>query len=356
MALMTTASSGITPEYQTYFSKVLLKHAIQLLVMNQLGQQKELPRNKGSKSIRFFRPAAGDRTKVLGPTGYGFLNQLAEGDATQAIASGNQREITWTPIDMTLDIFGEPSKFSDLLDETDLFGTLEDISRLLGEDAAQAADFYITEKVVKGLPASSKRYAEGAAGVHAQTFAGLAGEATLANATLSIRDLLGAMTRLTITRAPKPKGGKYVAAMPPQVSFDVKLDSKFVDAGVRGNNEGLFNGEVGTWYGIKILEQTQPHIEDGSGANEDTYNGTIVAGGGANVGSIFTTVCTGAESFGFPVLAGNSPFSPKMIVNDRPDSQNPLGQYTTVGWKAYWVAGRLNDDWAIALRSKVSYV
>jgi len=315
-----------------------------------------LPRNKGTKSIRFFRPAAGDRTKVLGPTGYGFLAQIAEGDATAATASANQREIVWTPIDMTLDPFGEPSKFSDLLDETDLFGTLEDISRLLGEDAAQAADFYITEKVVKGLPATSKRYAEGAAGVHAQTFDGLRGEATLANATLSIKDLLGAMTRLTIVRAPKPKGGKYIAAMPPQVSFDIKLDSKFIDAGVRGHNEGIFNGEVGTWYGIRILEQTQPHIEDGATSSEDTYNGTIVAGGGANVGSIFSTICTGAESFGFPILGGNSPFSPRMIINSDPDSGNPLGQFTTVGWKAYWVAGRLNDDWVIDLRSKVSYV
>ena len=354
---MTTASSGITPEYQTYFSKVLLKHQIQLLVMDQLGQRKDLPRNKGSKSIRFFRPAAGDRTKVLGPTGYGFLNQLAEGDATQAIASGNQREITWTPIDMTLDIFGEPSRFSDLLDETDLFGTLEDISRLLGEDAAQAADFYITEKIVKGLPATSKRYAQGAAGVHAQTFAGLAGEASLANAVITIKDLLGAMTRLTIVRAPKPKGGKYIAAMPPQVSFDVKLDAKFQDAGTRGTYEGIFTGEAGTWYGIRILEQTQPHIEDSvSNSNEDIYNGVIVPGAGANVGSIFSTICTGSDSFGFPILSGNSPFSPKMIINDKPDSQNPLGQYTTIGWKAYWVAGRLNDDWVIDLRSKVSYV
>jgi N4-gp56 family major capsid protein len=356
MALMTTGSAGISPTYQTYFSKVLLKHAIALLVMNQLGQQKDLPKNKGAKTIRFFRPAAADRTKVLGPadTGgagagskYGFLAQLAEGDPTQAVASANQREITWTPIDLTLDNFGEPSKFSDLLDETDLFGTLEDISRLMGEDAASAADWYITQKIVPGLPTSSKRYARGLAD-YAATKA-----ATVANATLQIQDLLGAMTRLTITRAPKPNGGSYIAAMPPQVSFDIKLDQKFIDCGVRGTYRGLFNGEVGTWYGVRILEHTQPQIEN---ATEEVYDGNIVSGGSSATNtSIFTTICTGAESFGFPILGPGSPWSPKMIINDRPDSGNPLGQFTTVGWKAYWCCGRLNDAWLVALRSKVSY-
>lgn len=359
MALMTTGSSGITPEYQNYFSKNLLKHQIQLLVMDQFGQRKELPRNKGAKTMTFFRPAAGDRTKVLGPANTtafnpGFIAQLAEGDPTQAVASGNQREITWTPVNMTLDIFGEPSKFSDLLDETDLFGTLEDISRLQGEDAAQAADFYITQRLIQdypttgGLPSTSKRYARGIS-----SWANVAA-AQVQNATLQVQDLLGAMTRLTIVRAPK-KNGKYVAVMPPQVSFDIKLDPKFIDTGVRGTKDGLFTGEAGTWYGVTIVEHTQPHIEAAAGS-EDLYNGTITSGGAtATNTSIFTTLCMGSDAYGFPILSPSSPFSPKMIINSEPDSGNPLGQFTTVGWKAYWVSGVLNDAWLVKLVSKVSY-
>lgn len=323
MAMMTTASSGITPQYQKYLDKQLLEHATPLLALAPLGQQRSLPRNKGALTIRFHRRNSPDRTQVQ--------------TLTEGVAISTFREITLTPIDATLQLFGEAARISDLLSYTDLFDTMEQSVQLMGEDAASQADFEVMQTVVPGINSANKRYAGGNT-----SFTALSNDTTSA-ANLAIKDVLGAMTRLTLTRAPKPKGGEYVMVSPPQVCFDIMEDPKFVDAGVRGTIKGLFNGELGVWYFTRIIRTTQPWIES---TTENTYD---------SAGSIYTNVVVGRESFGVPNLAGFSPLSPSMIIVEKPDSANPLGQYVTAGWKLYWTAVVLNDLWAVALRSKSSY-
>jgi N4-gp56 family major capsid protein len=324
MAMQTTSTAGITPQYQKYLDKQLLEHALPILSLAPLGQQRSLPRNKGAKTIRFHRRNSPDRTQV---------QTLSEG-----VPISNFREITLTAVDATLELFGEAAKISDLLSYTDLFDTMEQSVQLMGEDAASQADFHCMETVVPNINASNKRYAGG----HAN-FAALAADNT-ATADMTIKDVLGAMTRLTLTRAPKPKGGQYVMITPPQVAYDIMEDQKFVDAGVRGTIKGLFNGELGVWYFTRIILTTQPWIES---AAENTYD---------SAGTIFTSLVLGREAFGVPNLAGFSPLSPSMIINEKPDKSDPLGQFVVAGWKLYWTAVVLNDLWAVALRTKSSYV
>ena len=46
------------------FSKKLLDYARQQLVMNQFGDDVTFKKNQGTKTIRWLRPAAGDRAQV----------------------------------------------------------------------------------------------------------------------------------------------------------------------------------------------------------------------------------------------------------------------------------------------------
>lgn len=325
MAMQTTNSAGITSQYQKYLDKQLLEHALPILALAPQGQQRSLPRNKGSKTMRFHRRNQPDRTQVQ--------------SLTEGVPLSNFREITLTAVDATLELFGEAAKISDLLTYTDLFDTLEQSVQLMGEDAASQADFHCMETVVPGVNSANKRYSGGAA-----DFAALSA-LTDANGKIAIKDVLGSMTRLTITRAPKPKGGQYVMITPPQVAYDIMEDTKFVDAGVRGTIKGLFNGELGVWYFTRIILTTQPWIEL-SGGSENVYD---------EAGTIFTSLVLGREFFGVPNLSGFSPFSPSMIINEKPDKSDPLGQYVVAGWKLYWTCVVLNDLWAVALRSKSSY-
>lgn len=327
MAMMTTAASGLTPEYQTFYDKQLLMYAQPQIVTAQFAQKKPFPKNRGATTIRYFRPIAPDRNRVAG---------LIEG-----IALANFQEITYTPIDVTLAQYGEAVKISDIVSFTDLFNTLDQSTRMMGEDAGVYADFAVVQQIcntVSGVNSTNRRYAQGLA-----NFAAVVAAAPAA-AKLIIKDLLGAYTRLTVTKAKKPEGREYATIITPEQAYDIMDDTKFIDAGVRGHNDGLFNAEIGRWYGNRIMVTTE-------GWKESSVEGTYDP-----VGTIYSAMVLGREAVGAPIMAGQSPFSPSVIVNDKADSGNPLKQFITAGWKAYWATVMLNDLWATVIRSKSTFV
>ena len=307
------------------FSKKFLDYARQQLVMNQFGDDVTFKKNQGTKTIRWLRPAAGDRTQV---------QTLSEGNPL-----ATYREISYTNIDATLVQYGEVSLFSDILSLIELYPTLRQSIDTLGEDSAQHADFLVTTEVVGGINAANKMYAQGIT-----SFNNLVA-ATASGGAMTLPDVLRAMTRLDITRAPK-KDGEYVCIAPPQVCYDFMQDSKFINAGLYGSTTGLYRGEVGRWYGVRIVKHTQPWIEANTNGTEGTY-----AGGGA----IYSTIVTGRDAYGIPKMEGLDEFSPKVIINDQPDKFDRLNQQITCGWKSFWCAKTLNDTWSVVIRSKTTY-
>lgn len=333
MAVLTTASSGLSGQYQKYFDKKLLTAVLQLLVMDQFGQVRPLPPNLGNNVVRFTRPPAPDSTTVQ--------------SLTEGVAISTDRTFAWSFVDATPTQVGQKATISDILSATNLFDTLKGMTTLMGQDAAHYLDLTITKEIVNNA-STNKIYAGGQT-----SWANLAA-APVADTVITIQDINKAFTKLTIKRAPKAtandrapkaKGGDYVCVLPPQLGYNIKLDQKFVDAGVRGNEQGLFNGEMGTWYGLRLISGTQPYIENTSGA-EGTYDST---------GSIYSAVCMGSEQFGVVNLASQSPFGPKIIVVDSADSNNPLNQYTTVGWKAFFAVKTLKEDWASVIRAQSTF-
>jgi N4-gp56 family major capsid protein len=318
MAMMVSQSSGLSPEYQRFYDDQLLSYAKPQIVTAQFAQKKPFPKNKGATSIRFFRPSAPDRTRV---------SQLTN----EGVPLAQFSEIAYTGIDVSMAQYGEAVKISDIVSYTDLFDTLDQSVRVMGEDAGVDADFRCISQVVTGTNSANKRYGSLAA-------------SNAAAGKLTIKDLLASYTRLTVTKAKKPEGREYAAILSPQQAYDIMDDQKFIDAGVRGNNKGLFEGEIGRWYGNRILVTTEPFIE--AVGSEGTYN---------SAGAMYVALVLGRESLGACIMAGQSPFSPQIIVNDKADSGNPLKQFMTAGWKAYWATVMLNDLWAVTLRSTSTF-
>jgi N4-gp56 family major capsid protein len=323
---MTTSTSGLTGAQMAFvFSKQLLKYARQKLVMNQFGDDVTFQKNAGSKVIRWLRPAAGDRTQVQ--------------TLTEGVPLATYREISYTTVEATLIQYGELAKFSDQLTLIELYPTLRQSIDTLGEDSAQHADFIVMTEVVTGIAAANKFYAQGIT-----SFNNLVA-ATASGGAMTLPDILRAMTRLQITRAPQ-KDGEYVAIVCPQVAYDLMQDTKFINAGQYGTIKGLYNGEVGRWYNVRIIVQTQPWIEANTNGTEGTYSSS---------GAIFSTIVTGRDAWGVPKMAGLDEQKPKMYINDQPDKSDNLNQFVTVGWKSFWVAKTLNDTWSVVLRSKTTY-
>jgi N4-gp56 family major capsid protein len=217
----------------------------------------------------------------------------------------------------------------------------------MGQNAALYYDFALTTEYVAGANATQKQYGNGVA-----DWTTLAALSNAADGRLTITDILRAVTRLTAARAPKASasgkgaGTDYVAVVAPQPGFEIRKDQDlFIAAGVRGNNEGLFNGEFGSWYGVKLVEATQPWREATGGA-EGTFSST---------GGIYATVVTGSEAVGMVNLASQSITSPKLIVAANADKTDPLKQYTSVGWKSFFKCKTLKDDWSVIIRSLTTY-
>jgi len=314
----------------------LLTAVLQKLVMAQFPQVKALPPGMGALTVRFTRPMAPDRTTV---------SALTEGTP---LASDSDYSLSF--VDATCTQVGQKTTISDILGETNLFDTLENVSTWMGQNAALYYDFAITSEFIAGINASNKQYAGGAA-----DWATLAALST-SDGKLQIVDILKAFTRLTAARAPKasanahtPKGvvggTDYVAVVAPQPGFDIRQDTLFKEAGVRGNNDGLFNGEFGSWYGFKLVEATNPWREATGGA-EGTYSAS---------GGIYATICTGSEAVGMVNLASQNITRPKLIVCGKPDKTDQLDQFTSVGWKSFFKVKTLKDDWAVVIRSQTTY-
>lgn len=326
--MATTTSTTLSNTYQTYFSKKLLDHAVQELRLNEFAQQAELPRNAGSKVIRFFRPAVADATQV---------QTLTEGTPIATF-----RDVTYTPVDATLVQIGEAAKITDIVDMTGLFDALKQTNETMAEDCALDADTRTRNVICHETTGLRKMYAQGLA-----DWAALAAEA-VATSKLTGADILRAATSLMISRAKMFEGG-YVCVIPPQCSYDIKRDSDFLEAAKYSAVQKLFKGEIGTLWGVRIVEATNPFIEDNSGA-EGTY---------AAAGEIFCTVVTGKGAYGVPKLAGTqSPWKPKVLVvpPGRPEKADPLAQYGTAGWKAYWVPVLLNAQFGRIIRSHAAFV
>lgn len=330
----TLVANTIQPKY----SKKLLEKAVQMTRLNEFAMREPLPANSGNNSIRFYRPEAANMAATGAPAAL-----------TEGTPPVNYRTITYTPIDVPLQQRGQVMRVSDITSNVGLLNYLDNGIDLMGEEFALDVEIIERNQLVHQTNGLSKRYAQGLA-----NFAGLAA-ATLANGCIVPRDLLDGMTRLKLNRAPKIKGW-YVAYVPPQVSRDIINSTEFRDVVKQNYAEKIFKGEIGEYNGCKIVEGTVPFSED---ETEGTFSDTFNAAGTNTTGLIYSSLILGAGAFGAVDLpkAGSSPDKkPSIIVNDKPDKADPLNQFITVGWKAYWGSAVLNANFGITLRTKSQFV
>ena len=330
MAIQLTSSGGLSGQFQKYFNPKLLDHAVNTLVLNQFGLSATLPKNKGANIVRFTRQDVGLSSNV---------QTLVEGTPIAVF-----RDTTLAFIDATLQLFGEAGRYSDLLQWEEIFNILDVQTQQFGEDFALKCDDLILNAVIPNVSGSSKRYGTGLA---TQTFAGLQAAVGVSTSLFSVQAALDDFTLLSENLAPKI-GGEYVCIIPPRLARDVMNDAKFIAAGQYGTNKGLFNGEIGRLYDVRFVVSTNTW-------SENTTENTRTVGSYAAT-TVFSAISTGRSSYGIPALAGNSPKSPSIVIVNTPDSLNPLNQYTTMGWKAYYTSILLNNAFVVVHRCLSAFV
>ncbi len=276
--------------------------------------------------MRFFRQEAGAASEV---------STLNEG-----VALTTYTEVGLDYVEATIVQYGMLVKISDVLGMTGIFDTLNMSRDRMAENADLHADQITRNAIIAGVTGSTEKiYAGGAT-----TFAELSALSATTGA-LTIQDLLRAMTQLQINRAPK-KNGEYFAVVAPQIAYDLMLDTKFfIPVNTYQDKTNVIKGEVGKWFNVRVVVATVPFRET-SGGSEGTFAGS---------GTIFSTIVTGADAYGVPIMAGNSPYSPHVYINNTADKTDPLNQYVLAGFKTFWTAVVLNAAWAVVIRSKTSF-
>jgi len=329
MAVQTTASGGLSGQYQKFFNPQLLDHAIDELTLNQFALKADFPKNKGAKIMTFVRQDVGLASNV---------NTL-----TEATVPTTYRDTTLTFIDATLVQYYELGRYSDLLQWTEIYNILKIQNQQFGEDAGLKADDISLTAIVPNVTGSSKRYSGGAT-----TWPALAALPTNAAGALTAQDALDAFTQLADQKSPKIKG-EYVMVISPRTQRDLMNDSKWILPGQYGTNDNLFKAEAGSLYGVRFVRTTNAWFEDGAAGAENTRVTTH------GTKDIYANIALGRSAFGAPIMGGQSPFNPSIVVINKPDHSNPLNQYTTMGWKAYWASVLLNNAFVCIVRSRSGF-
>jgi N4-gp56 family major capsid protein len=323
-----TTQSTLTDLYQTHFSKNLLDHAVQALVLDQFGMPAELPKNRGSLTIRWFRPGVADASQV---------QTLSEGTPINTF-----RNVTYSYVEATLGQYGEAAKITDVVTMTGLFDALKQSISTMGDDCAEHANQIVRNVLAHQSTGLTKRYGQGLADFTALS------AATKANGKIVATDVLDAVTQLRINRA-KHIGAGFVGVLCPQVERDLLRDSDVLDPAKYQDKSAIAKAEVGMLHGVRWVMHTQPFIED---ETEGTFDSTDDNADGL----IYSTFILGKDCYGVPKLAGTqSPFKPSIIINDKPDKSDPLNQFMTAGWKSFWAAKVLNANFGINIRSKATF-
>jgi N4-gp56 family major capsid protein len=322
--MATNTTTTLSNQYQRYFNKVLLDTAVHELKFNQFGAKRQLPRGVGGKDIRFFRRVAANAADV---------QTLVEGTPISVF-----KDVTYTAVDATLAQIGEAAKYTDLVGWTALLDVLDDGIDLMGEDCALKADDITQAVCMAASGGLTKRYT----GV-TQTFAGLTA-LTAAQGKYVSDDGLAAVTQLRINRAPR-KNGVYVGIVGPQVAFNLKRDTVWINASTYSAVKQLFQGEIGELDGIRYVEHTNPWGESSTEGTRDVATPTI-----------WSSVFVGKDAYGVVELSGKGPNAPQIMISNKPDKSDPLNQLLIAGWSAFYTSVVLNPAFGIVVRSKTTFV
>ena len=322
--LMTTTNSG--NDYVKFLEKKLLPQVFPILKLAEHATKYDLPTGQGHKTISMFRRSAASA---------GNVQTLQE-----ATPISNFTNITLTEVSVTLYQYGEAVRISDLNSELSRFNQHMIAMEVLGQDLGLKVDDTCRNEIITN--ATQIKYAGGNT-----SFSALNSATTAATNALAFTDLISQRTSLRVNNVPFYNDGDYISFVPSICYHDLFKDSTVLQIlRYPPESKKLFNGEIGTVANIKLVEVGNPFIENGSGT-EGVYDGS---------GAIYSTITIGKDAFGVADLASMSAYKPKIMTVDKPDSGNPLGQFESIGYKAYFNAKLLNALFVTVTKSKTSFV
>lgn len=234
VSTQTGTGQDLSPEMKTYYDKNLIKYAKPMLVHNQFGQKKPIPK-KGGKVVEFRR--RDPLPKALTP--------LTEG------VTPNGRKIEVKAQTATVSQFGDYITTSDIVDMVAIDPIINDNIKDLSDQAGRTLDTVTRDIINTG---TNVLFGDG---TKLARHLLVGGEST-GNDYVTVGMIKKAAKTLKRYLA-KKKGDSYVAIIHPDVSYHLTEDTKW-QAVTNYAPKNFYEGEIGKIEGVRFVETTEAKI------------------------------------------------------------------------------------------------
>jgi N4-gp56 family major capsid protein len=316
-----TDTSVIDPAVANYYDRRLLRKAKPRLIHLLYAQTRDLP--AGNSDVIKFR-----RYSLLTAA----TTPLTEG----VTPSGSS--LSKTDVSATVKQYGDYITLTDKLLFTTQDPVLNETNDVLAQQAGNTLDQLTRDIIIAG---TTVQYASTAVARNQITAAMKMNLAEVQEAVRTLKnnnaDKITQMIDPSDSVGTVPVNAAYIGFVHPNTSYDLKSATGFIRVEQYGQQKAL-PGEIGTLDEVRFIEST---------------NAKVFTAAGASSADVYATLIMGADFYAQSSIGGEAM---KNIIKPlgSAGSADPLDQRQTSGWKASFVATRLNEAFAVRIEHGVT--
>jgi N4-gp56 family major capsid protein len=267
---------------------------------------------------------------------------LAIAPVAEGVAPAGQPLIV-TNIEVTLEQYADCVPFSDVLADTIEDNTLDDLSKLVAQQAAETKETVRFKTLCGG---SNVFYA---GGTTRATVTATVSRSLFRKIYRSMKrnraQFIGEVVAATAKIATEPVGQAYFAVCHTDLDADIKDCSGFVPVEKYSDHMKSLPGEIGKVENIRFIcsDLFTPWLAAATGASGQS---TFLTSGGTGTGSadVYPILIFGENAYGIVPLQGKNAVK-IYVVNPTATASDPVAQKGSVGWKMMDGTVILNDYW-----------
>jgi N4-gp56 family major capsid protein len=311
----------ISPRTAAHAVAKMLTRGVPHLVIEKFGQVYVMP-NRATKVAKFRR--------------YNAL-PLALTPLVEGVTPAGSR-VTVTDVTATLEQHGDFVPFSDVIEDTHEDPFLQQLTEVLGEQAAQTVETLRYNKLKAG---TNVFFANGSArgDVNTPLTLDLQRQVTRALKRQNAMQITSVVGSTPAFRT-EPVEAAFIGLVHPDVENDIRNITGFIPTKQYGTVTPWAN-EIGAVEDVRYLRSTIfTSFPDAGGATS-----TMVSTGGSNA-DVYPVLYLAKDAYGIVPLKGKDSLA-IMVVNPKPAAGDPLAQRGTAGWKTMQTSVILNDAWMV---------
>jgi N4-gp56 family major capsid protein len=324
-----TTYGDISQRTAAYAATEMLSHAEPILVLSKFGQSKPLPANKAD-TVKFRRPVPFPVSTA----------PLVEG------ATPSSQQMSYEDVTVQLQQYGAVTEITDKVQDLAEDPVLKDASMLSGEQAAETIEM-VTYGAIK---AGTNVFYDTSAHT---TRASVDSKLTLNRlhaVTRSLRANRGKAVTSMLASSPgyatRAIEGGYIAFGHTDLEHDIRALSGFLPVAQYGSRQPLCPEELGSVENVRFI--LSPLLVPFQAAGAAVGATGMIADDATNI-DVYPLIVIAKEAYGLVPLKGKNSITPTVLNPGTPSKSDPLGQVGFVGWKTYFAAKILNENWIARL-------